>query len=233
MKKHVIIPLLLALLSGCKEDIDGKYERQFYRSLVQDYETTDSLSVKFDRYYNAYMIIHHRDELIAKRTNEYKYNLLCVKNNDMSFNMETVFITMNAYTEAVCANDFVSIALVSDIDFDAVHPAGTSLADIVEFRTASPKRYIDSGYTEEYRYPDEREFDFYPHTFMYKWFWPVRARMSELTEYDLSMMKSGDGVLAAFRFIRRPAAAGEHGMTLTMTTDEGKAFTARFKAVFE
>ena len=44
-------------------------------------------------------------------------------------------------------NEFSGIDIFSDRDFDAAHPAGASLSDIVRIVGASPYRYIRNGYT--------------------------------------------------------------------------------------
>ena len=46
--------------------------------------------------------------------------------------------------------DIAHIDVVSNANFDAQHPSGTSLNDLVYFISVSPKKYIDSGYNYSY-----------------------------------------------------------------------------------
>ncbi len=247
MKAIPYILVLTAALIGCDAVKDGG-DTVFYRSVGYAYNTTDSIYVSVitgTLYYGygntgmpgTWCHIRAKPGLTLSETRyKYEYDKLCAKHADTSFNYRGYFYQSYMYLEETIAYDFVSIDLVSDSDFDARHPAGTSLADIVEFRTMTPKPFIDSDY--RYEYPNERiKGDYLIHNVPYKWFWPVCRLMADLTPDDMTMMgttrKTTHLEMAAFRFVARPAAAGEHDMLLTMTTDEGKAFTARFTAVFE
>lgn len=48
------------------------------------------------------------------------------------------------------AYDIDSILVVSDVDFDEDHPAGTLLNDIIRFVALSPMEYIRNGYSNSY-----------------------------------------------------------------------------------
>lgn len=74
-----------------------------------------------------------------------KYEELCTKNNDLSFNREVVVIDRK-YLMAY-SSDISSLHLSCRQGYDENHPAGTSLADVtdIEYRSAYP--YISSGYS--------------------------------------------------------------------------------------
>lgn len=69
------------------------------------------------------------------------------------------------------AESFRSISVVSDTDFDAGHPAGTSLDDIVCLRSESAYGYIRSGYKQEDKYVN------------------CRKPLKELAQEDMTLMR--------------------------------------------
>lgn len=152
-----------------------------------------------------------------------KYESLCKRYNDTEYPEEHRLLP---YWSGRCypVDNFVSIGIVSDTDYDAQHPAGSSLADICEILTCSPLDYLESGYTETYDWKKQLEVltplfgDEVPG-------WgpelkPVYKRLDECRAEEL--------VLAGYypnfftlRFPQAPATKAERRFTLTLTDESG------------
>ena len=87
------------------------------------------------------------------RPGDEKYRDLCRKHGDVGYNRKIAYLS--GRDVVYNASDLLSVKVYSDRDFDAEHPAGSSLADIVRFLSCSPKEYIASGYKSLYRYDPE------------------------------------------------------------------------------
>lgn len=105
-----------------------------------------------------------------------------------------------------------AIKVVCDQDFDAAHPAGTSLEDIVMFCTSSPYEFIQSGYKDgNYQFPDYYQILHYD--FGYK---PVEMLLSEFNP-DLTVMSDLGSFLY---FTKQPQQAGDYTFTVTVGLKE-------------
>lgn len=83
-----------------------------------------------------------------------------------------------------------SIEVTSDKDWDAAHPAGTSLNDLIEFRVFSYADYIDGGYTGSVGD------------------WETKT-LSEMTTDDFKLIKPG----IEFYFKHNPEVIDQHRLT--------------------
>lgn len=94
----------------------------------------------------------------APLDNQEIFNAYCSRHNDTSFNKECLFFE-NAHPDELVYNsnvyigfDIESISIISDADFDAAHPSGTPLNDIIRFEGLSIMPYINSGYVQEFNW---------------------------------------------------------------------------------
>ena len=113
------------------------------------------------------------------------------------------------------------ITLSCDSDYDAKHPAGTPLDDIVKLQFDSYWDFIQN----DYQYPDWYTMD------EYNWYGALRFK------YYLSEINSDNTKLASRRvnqliFTELPTVLGEYNFTLELTTN-GETFTATFTHVFD
>jgi hypothetical protein len=113
------------------------------------------------------------------------------------------------------------ITLSCDSDYDAKHPAGTPLDDIVKLQFDSYWDFIQN----DYQYPE--------------WYKKEKGyRLGEIPfEYYLSEINSDNTKLASravstITFTELPTVAGEYNFTLELTTN-GETFTATFTHVFD
>ena len=157
MKKLMlfILPLLM-LLQGCGKDGDQVAGKRIYRrSFVMEFYKASGLElIIYPETNKALIFFGIIGETDDRRLCDYMdtgarqalYDELCLKYGDMTYNREE-FVVYGSEPRFLAYSP-VSIDIVSDVDFDAEHPAGTSLNDIVVFDAYSSKPYIDSGYVE-------------------------------------------------------------------------------------
>ena len=100
------------------------------------------------------------------------------------------------------AVDFTGISVTSDADFDDAHPAGSSLADIMEVSFVDNISYINSGYKKGLKNQTRT------------------IRLSELNQTDLT---------AAYRlrlsFTTAPSRATSQTLTIILTDDSDNSYT--------
>ena len=184
------------------------------------------------------------------------YDEWCQKHGDMSYNRKEEYKIGDTPPHEFVAADYTAIEIVSDTDWDTEHPAGTSLADIAMFYSASPIRYIQSGYSREYDWSDT-PMPGYVYKHMQNWthlrlrdgiykgktpFYPVKKLASELKPEDMVLLGSGDLMYGSrggrtpigfLEFTTRPTKNKTHNITVTLTTDEGEVFSDTIQMVFE
>ncbi len=150
------------------------------------------------------------------------YDALCERHNDMSFD-KTVYIYAHDIKPTFPAADFVSIEITSSADYDAGHPAGTPLNDLITAHFSSAKPYIDSGYKE------------YDNSSSLCKFSTIIKNLADVSAEDLVLLGTGDGRgLMALVFDEEPTLEKTHTFTVTMTPDDGREpFTASIDMTFD
>lgn len=233
MKKILLAIFILTIFCDCRKT---ETEKVFLRSYVMRYFDAETMRLEPVAYFDGTGIQIWLDDLSMigdyKSTGTQKdaYDAICEKHNDMNYNRD--FVTFNGYQPFATENigfDFVSIDVTSSARFDATHPAGESLGDIVLLESSSLKPYIDSGYTLE---TAERNGIHYSR---------VSDLISEITPEQLILLGSythngGSGwryLLATLSFKDLPSGSKEHTFTVTMTADDGRVFSDTVEITFE
>ena len=174
-----------------------------------------------------------RDEGGEKTT----YEALCRKHNDLTYNKKREYHHRPEW--GVCsAVDFREIDIVSDKDFDAEHPAGTTLKDIVRFVSISPKKFIDSGYKETFNWRRNRPEIFKKDSMVLSLFqreaenyFPINGLLKDIGTDEMQMLPANThGILF---FDKKPTADKEHKLKVTIYTREGKKFVRTITKVFK
>lgn len=142
-----------------------------------------------------------------------KYYELCEKHSDMSFNGDDRYFDNPA--KRCFAHDLASIELVSDSDFDASHPAGSSLLDIMNYSASSLTRWIRNGY---------RMSSFVDDCFV------LDKKADTLERDDLSLLCYFN--LFQLEFTSVPSISRTHKLTLTLVYDDGTVKTLSAKVTF-
>ena len=212
MKKLVLLLCVLSVV-GCVKS----YEDYYTRAFVLKYESMCTISVGLsqDNPLEYHVIFVGNGTTYwgidsGKRELDF-YNQLCEKHNDVSYNRRVRVYFYDQGLNPRCFRDFVNLEVWSSADWDAEHPAGTSLNDLARFSSNTPWPYIQSGYTQKYHEQLNGEY------------YPVDKLISELTPDDMMLLPRGGFY---FRFVTRPAQPGKHTLFVRLTADDGKVFEA-------
>lgn len=206
-----MISMLLCMVS-CRDKIstDGPVgsDPTLYESFVQIYMFAEDMSLVEG--YRGFIKISLSGEEV-----EYTFPELTKRYTDLSEkygDTECEFYTNIPNLNQVLADDFTSIDVRSDRDFDADHKAGESLADVVTLLATSPAKYIESGYTDVYDWMftpmDYKIADLHYSTYGY---WPVTERLDRLTPEDLLLISPS----LSLKFEAFPLWEKTHTMTVT------------------
>lgn len=209
MKKTLCIVLLLVIATtGCEKEEPGFYPKHLIRSYSEgEYELI---------YHDLYMEVKLKgagrrdyDSPDAVQPADERYLELARRNGDTCFYQLTYPLWyMN---RGALADNFRSLSIVSNADWDEAHPAGTPLDDLFEVGLAVYGPFIRNGYT----YVEEPSYGLSCYV-------GVRKRMDQLEPPDMEASVN-DG--PALYILSYPTLAREHTLTLTITTTEGKVQT--------
>ncbi len=174
-----------------------------------------------------------------------EYYALCRRYNDFGYDpfggyKPRDYVFVNRPLHVFSSIDFVSIDIVSNMDFDETHPAGTSLADITMLSTFWGRPILDGNTS-----PDIIKFEPYNGAAFANWTYGYRRykRLDALTPYELSVigMQSSlsttdeyyedhyreDFCIGAITFAKAPTQGFEHTFTVTLTAVDGREFKAQ------
>ena len=179
-----------------------------------------------------------RYDFISEGEEKAVYDDLCTKHNDLNYRHRVSLMGRRIPVEDIFIDtDFVSVSLVTDADYDAAHPAGADLSDIVRFISCSPYPFIKSGYSSYYHYDGGG----LPEDFGDVWqllcgpeklnpeldnpYHLIDKRLEDLTAEDLTLLGSGGPYWIGFLYFEElPSAPGSYPLTVRMTTDSGEVF---------
>ena len=256
---------LACLLCSCKvsPDVDKGQEKTF-QSFALMYTRLRSVSL-YEQDRNGEKAIQLfgnplRDPAsgLDIRYNEYVYPdiymKLCEKHDDLTYDHTVIVFPWDDYWshQSFSADDFISVNITSDSDYDEQHPAGASLADIVRFVSLSSYQFIRNGYIA-YDWSSSNIKDLYTDLYGVTirsdnkttsgpgGFYPLNKLLSELQPDDLKVFGPGvkegwedKGMLLAYLFFEHPPTLSKtHTFTVTMTTDDGKVFEDTITVTFE
>lgn len=219
MKRTIYLILLvvsLILLAGCQKDGNWFYhllggDTHRYYSFIHRYYGMNVYDIEVYSRGVCLELIQSEENLISEAfslccdATDYdkslaeKHRILSEKYGDT--NESEWWSSKYEFGRYALADAFVDLDIVSDVDYDDEHPAGTSLADIVRvsFRTFYP---FISGDTK--RAGSENVCKF----------------VAELTPKDLTLVEvTGDTF--GFYFETLPQLARQHNFTVTFITDGG------------
>ena len=215
-RKHRYIPLLLSSLfllaaAGCDRN---KTNFVFHENFIEVYETGSDLRLhlreEYDNPPHYHIRVYYSDyprKTIDKESSPVRFRRLAEHNGDTSFNRWIDHWAEPGtwpYTVEAWADNFQSMHVTSDADWDEAHPAGTPLDDILRIKIETYAEFIRSGYQ---MYPAARE------KFIF---------ISELTPDDMKMIAPDPTI----HFTCAPTISPAHTLTLEWTTVEGRVMTA-------
>ena len=135
------------------------------------------------------------------------YDSLCRANNDIGYSGKAGLLADLITDRIAYYPHIVSIDMFSEMDFDAEHPAGSSLGDIVSLSYCTASDYVES----RYRTMDPVEY-------------PKMRKLSEIAEKDLRLLINGRHGLyiGPAYFEKSPDNPGEYNMTIRLTLENGE-----------
>jgi len=217
MKTHFsafIIIGMLALFVGCRsKTIDGD-EARFCKSYIEYFYSAAALEG-----YQITVPIYATNNRVFLKLRGYavpklEYAELIEKYGDTAYNQRRIKPPLGAFSD-----EFTSIEVKSNRSFDAAHPAGTSLSDIVIFRVRTLYNFIQNGYNlDDYR------------------IMIVEKELDKFTPDDLKLLEVEcgaiypDNPMISFDF-SVPPPAGRHTLTVTFKTTD-KTFTKNIDVNF-
>lgn len=236
MKKHfrilILIPLLWFLSCNLMSDIISVYSESYIITFGQ------INNISADAYYKGgYGItvtrlngIEVSDFQSKDEGKKAKYYELCAKYGDTSYNRK-IEIDNNLVIRSFFINDFIDVEVTSDKDFDAEHPAGTSLNDVIRFVSVSPWPYIKSRYTDTFDWNNTSLQSDYIQTihnmYMDETHHPIDVPLSEVTVDDMTLLGFGDGeYICSLFFTTGPTDNKQHTFTVTITEADGNTMSA-------
>lgn len=220
--------LLCLCITSCRDKIytEGPVgcEGSIYESFVQIYIYADEMELGEE--YRGFLYVSLEGEEIEQNylPNDKGYGELSAKYGDTGYNQKIVLPNEHE----VLADDFTSIDIRSDRDFDAGHKAGESLADIVTLLATSPAKFIESGYTDAYDWMFKpMDYTITSHRFMTYGYWPVTERLDRLTPEDLLLISPS----LSLKFESFPLWEKTHNITVTFKSAE-KELSAETEVTF-
>lgn len=208
----LLASLFLLAATGCNRN---KTNFVFHENFIEFYETGNNLGAclreEYDNPGDHYIRIYYSDypsKIIDKESSPVRFRRLAERNGDTSFNQWIDHWRADPsewpYTVYTWADNFQSMHVTSDADWDEAHPAGTPLDDILRITIETYAEFVRSGYQA----PDIS----------------IEKSMliSELTPEDMEMIAT----YPMIRFTSAPTISPNHTLTLEWTTVEGRVLTA-------
>lgn len=157
-------------------------------------------------------VINYQTPEWSNSVNTEEFVRIAARNGDTGFDGNLwSFIYLS---RVVFADNFQSIHLTSDRDWDEEHPAGTLLDDIVLWEAITYSDFIRNGYTGGN--PDESPFVYYQESLA-----AIEPAWMEMIKLDQTI---GKGHSPNLLFAKSPTLDKEHTLTVTLTTTEGKTY---------
>ena len=190
----------------------GPFESSFSRSYIGGYALIDGVYVYYVYEGGGINISIKPSKLVQIHSTGEDlelYNKICEENNDVTYNNNIWDFAPGIPHNLASYPNFVAIDVVSDTDFDAEHPAGTSLNDLLLVTYSSYYEFIASNYTK----PEEEALKDYA------------AILNSLTADDLRLLDEHGFV---FHFIKYPEVLSKHNLTFTFTSADGTTHSTTY-----
>lgn len=238
MKTFALIATLFTLccLSGC--DVVQTHK---FRSYVTLYFELDNFVLQKTETGNLELLDYSLKSYTwrSKGAEKRIYHDLCERNGDVSYNKKLSFIGSPDQARAFSRQTITRIEVVSDADWDTAHPSGKLLNDITILLSMSPKKYIESGYKDEYDWTNKPEVYNLEELMQHpesitdsETKHPVYGLLSELREGDFKLMGRGDSELGSLVFEKKPTLATRHNLTVSLYLDDGTKKSAEIAVDF-
>ena len=215
-KTHISIIIIALCLFGCTtmkdESLDApKFSETFIR--VYCFVNSNTTSWSYVSSENAVKIILKGEDIWGKAYDGLppmaQFNTLARYFGDTNY---YDYIPKIPGMNNAIADEFLSIDIVSNLDFGPGYPAGASLKEMAEFYGTSAYPYIKSGYDFSLLLREGDWIDLIDYESGYT---PVIKLLSELTPEDMTLL----GRVVHIKFTD-PPPPGNHTFTITMVTKD-------------
>ncbi len=222
MKKVFLLMTIMVvsvlMITSCK--IGDKFINSDH--WILNYFQPDSLVFKSNSNMEFSVYCSKKGKLFSEKNNKDEYLSLCKKNNDMTCPQLCLPERISPATNSgrYLADNFKSVSVVSNKDFDIAHPAGTPLNDIIWFRGMSYLKFIDSKYDTSLLYSKME----------------INSPISTLGERDLYLLRELKGnrlEFGTFKFVASPINQGDHTLTVTFTTTDDKSYSSKITMILK
>ena len=250
----VVCVVAVLALSGCGQPSELEHIRVKSPNFLLSFFSVDSIKVVVESPEIMYLQWGDIEDRVSCTYEDGKYDntlirTYCAKYGDDHYDKEVDIASYDITNEHIgYMEDPVRITVTSGSDFDADHPAGTSLNDLISWSGTSIYPYIKRGYADPFFYgtytpTNERErkatelyairavTDILPE--------PITKQLSEITAEDLKIMKfssaartGGDQFLGCFGFTAKPEKTMLHGMRIEVELEDGRVLETLFTVDF-
>ena len=216
------------------------------RSYVTDFAEPTAFEIELTDRNNislSWVQISRWTSFQCRGDNRVRYDELAAQYNDLSYNRRVSFFSPGPGPpgRSFASNEIASINVVSDTDFSAEYPAGTSLAGFVRLLSASPMRFIESGYQKTFDWQNNRPADFLREPtldrFIHQNHFPISGVLSELVPDDFRLLGTGGGcwngwLFGFLVFDKEPENLGTHNLTVTIYRTDGQVLSQTIEKRF-
>lgn len=235
MKKiiYTILPIIAILvLTGCPDDpIIGGLRRVFSKHFILQYENIGYADLRQDFETDSNNIVIEIELGVNSRQYEFagigatklreKWDSVAILHGDTAWDRIVLIECdpwLGPYHPHALLNEVTAIDITSAQAWDARHPAGSSLADIVRLKTQSYKQYIRSGYDDSILEDpiDPIDQDDYRTRLMWQ-----EMLLSDMAVEDFELTMYYKNYLI---FTTPPDHPGQYDITVTIHTEDGKEF---------
>jgi len=229
--------------------------------------TLRSFVTKFTNYGTFSLVITEKDHIVMywyNRTEVLTYDSrgeakrrfeeVTQRLGDVAYNQRVRFIG-SIPCQRYPYNEILSISVVSDTDFCAEHPAGSSLNGLVRFLSVSPIRFIQSGYRETFDWNNacqQTQALMLDETRVFicgrQIHFPVKGKLADLTQEDFLLLGTGDSspwwpkpgygttlpghFIGYLTFEQTPEISGVHEITVTIHLADGRVLSRSIEKEF-
>lgn len=237
MKYFLAILLLISCLSCDKMTV------RFSRSYVLSFYESDNIKLynvsKAPVYILRVELINGKKicNILSKGDEKKLFERMGDKYGDNTYNREVRFVVSPPHN--YIGDDITAISIFSDADYDNLHPANSSLNDIVEVIYFSPLKYIQSGYQNLYNRgtcqtltPEEK--DILGISSGVNEFHLEQIRADKVVNSHLALVGYGGFFPQIYlKFQKMPELDKEHTLKINITTEAGNVMTEEIKISFE
>lgn len=207
---------------------------EFKATVYPDY----TIVVSHERGYYCSYINEKNPDIDPEKTET--YIALCQRYGDTGYKNVRKYYPFYLGGYDYLMDNIVSIDIAGVTDYDADHPAGSSLKDICELAACSPKEYIASGYADSFDWtiiPNyisnnylESEIDNWSGRLgsyeKYEGLMPFCKPLAECSPEDMVLMGNGCENVFMLRFTKKPDAGNKlQRFIITMIDERGKTYT--------